>query len=85
MTIGIATMPLRNWRYGWGLRPFGISPKEYIDRARFEKACRLLTDSHLKVKQVAAACGFESSSYFTRVFQRRFQQTPAHWSENLRQ
>lgn len=75
----------RSTLYRLFMRSFGISPKEYIDRARFEKACRLLTDSHLTVKQVAAACGFESSSYFTRAFQRRFQQTPAHWSENLRQ
>lgn len=46
----------------------GIGINQYITNLRMEKAKRLLMTSTLKINQIAKDCGFESPSYFNRVF-----------------
>src|ERR1700745_1671412 len=40
----------------------GINFVEYVARARFEKACRLLYDVNLRISEIAFAVGFQSLS-----------------------
>ena len=61
---------------------FGISPKEYIDKLRFEKACQLLSNKNLKIKEIANSCGFDNQCYFSTAFQKHFGMTPSHWRKN---
>lgn len=58
---------------------FHVSPKEYIDLLRFEKACGLLQRTDQSIKQVAAACGFRSPDYFSAAFRKRFGAAPTVW------
>jgi transcriptional regulator GlxA family with amidase domain len=47
-----------------------------------QKARRMLTDrrnDHLKVSEIAFACGFNETSYFNRCFRRRFGDAPLNY------
>ncbi|MEM6767991.1 MAG: AraC family transcriptional regulator [Bacteroidota bacterium] len=48
----------------------GISPTDYINRERIKLATRLMKDKSRKIKDVYLSCGFESRSYFNRVFKK---------------
>lgn len=50
----------------------GVAPIEYLQELRLLRAKRLLKDADNTVTEIALACGFNSSSYFSRCFQRRF-------------
>jgi AraC family carnitine catabolism transcriptional activator len=52
-------------------------------RIRLEKATELLRKTGLPVTAVGVACGFQSSSHFSRAFKQRFGTTPS--SERRRQ
>ncbi|MCX7045633.1 MAG: AraC family transcriptional regulator [Candidatus Sumerlaeota bacterium] len=48
-----------------------MTPMKYLNHQRIEAAERLMNESPSRsVKQVAAACGFETSQYFATVFRR---------------
>lgn len=55
---------------------YRITPFEYIQRQRMNRARNLLHDSAMSIKEVAAAVGFSSPFYFSRVFHARFNMTP---------
>jgi transcriptional regulator GlxA family with amidase domain len=58
---------------------FGVSPSEYVSRARLTAAGRLLDESTLPVWRIAVGCGFESASSFSRAFRRRTGLSPRRW------
>lgn len=49
---------------------------EYIQRLRLERACELLRETDEPLCDVAALCGFEDQSYFTRAFRKAHGLTP---------
>jgi AraC-like DNA-binding protein len=52
------------------------SPMQALIRMRLSRAQSLLRDPALNIGEVAAACGFDSLSFFTRVFTRKFGRPP---------
>lgn len=62
---------------------FGASPMEDVMLARLEKARWLLTNSALTIGEVAGQSGFNSMSYFSRLFRQRFGCTPSHYYRAL--
>jgi AraC-like DNA-binding protein len=60
-------------------RTHGLAPKRYIDSLRLAKAERLLHQPGIRLKEIAAACGFSSPQYFIRVFQARHGRPPKRW------
>ena len=56
---------------------YGITVSHYISECRIRRAARLLTESRLSIREIAAECGFNSHEYFTRVFTSRTGFTPA--------
>jgi AraC-like DNA-binding protein len=52
---------------------------EYIRNERLRLAERLLAESRLSVKEVAAACGFNLCSYFVKSFRKSHGVTPNEW------
>ena len=46
----------------------GVSLVTYLNTIRVQAACKLLKDGNLSTAQVAEACGFNSTSYFCKVF-----------------
>jgi AraC-like DNA-binding protein/mannose-6-phosphate isomerase-like protein (cupin superfamily) len=51
-------------------RAVGLSPFQYLQRYRLQRARRLLSESQASVAEVAAATGFSDPSYFARAFKR---------------
>lgn len=52
------------------------SPAAFITQLRLEKARRLLLTSDATIGEVAAQCGFDDPSYFTRTFKAAYGDTP---------
>ncbi|MDD4745594.1 MAG: helix-turn-helix transcriptional regulator, partial [Eubacteriales bacterium] len=57
-------------------RAVTMTPLAYLTRVRIEQARELLLTTRMPVSEVAPACGFESPSYFSRIFRSLTGQTP---------
>lgn len=55
------------------------SPIDFLNHYRLEVSRRLLKDSSLNVIQVAAACGFNHHSYYSRLFLQSYGCTPSEY------
>jgi len=55
----------------------GFQP--YVRSLRLKRACCLLTDSRLTIKEIASTCGFDTPSYFARQFRLAEGVTPVAW------
>jgi AraC-like DNA-binding protein len=49
-------------------RQIGCAPIDYFIRLRMQHACRLLDETMLSVKEVAATLGYDDPFYFSRIF-----------------
>jgi len=49
-------------------RATGYTPNDFFIRARMRRACELLRESNLNVKEVAASLGYHDQFYFSRLF-----------------
>jgi PAS domain S-box-containing protein len=58
-------------------RAFGVSPKQYVIKARVEEAARLLVDTDRPLAEIAATCGWYDQSAFARQFTRIVGATPS--------
>lgn len=54
-----------------------LSPMEYLQRQRVEKARKLLEDPRLSITEIAMRCGFTTGAYFSSVFRRHFNSSPS--------
>mgnify|MGYP003648416817 CR=1 FL=1 len=54
----------------------GVTPKQYLTELRLQRARMLLAETDLKVADIASACGFESSSHFSRRFRAKYGVSP---------
>ncbi len=57
----------------------GMTPSYVVNQARLEHAAACLQDAGAKIQTVALDCGFNSLSYFYRVFRRRYGLTPRRY------
>jgi AraC-like DNA-binding protein len=60
----------------------GVSPSQFIETTRLEKAAQLLRDSGRPIKEIAALCGYLSVYHFTRAFTRHTGIPPATFRRN---
>lgn len=58
---------------------FGISPMDYLNQLRLNKACSLLEETEFTVEHIAHACGYESRNYFCRFFAKSMKLTPSEY------
>ena len=61
----------------------GVSPVEFIKKERIRKAALLLKQPDLSIKEIYTACGFDSRSYFNRVFKQYKRQTPKAFQQSI--
>ncbi len=61
-----------------------LTPIEYINRVRVEKAAADLRDRHMTVTEVAYANGFNDSAYFCKVFRRVMGCTPREYQQQAK-
>ena len=57
----------------------GLPLHKYIIRIRLEKAADLLVSSELSVSEIATACGFYDSAYFSGYFKKHFGTSPSKY------
>ena len=62
----------------------GVSTSAYILQIRIEEACRLLRETDSSIGDVSVSCGFESLSYFSRVFHQNIEMTPSEYRQKER-
>ncbi len=59
---------------------FGVSPVEYLNKYRINRAIILLmSDPYKSIESISETVGFESSTYFRRVFKKQTQKTPREY------
>ncbi len=62
----------------------GVCLGHMLNEKRMQKAADLLTRSHLRIKEIAYAVGYEHSSSFIRAFERHFRQAPQIYRQQSR-
>ncbi|RQR40043.1 MULTISPECIES: helix-turn-helix domain-containing protein [unclassified Burkholderia] len=74
----VAAMSARNF-----LRRFkseiGMTPSDYLQRARLNMSCRMLVESSLPVDKVARRCGINSGAQLARLFRKYLSTTPTEY------
>jgi AraC family transcriptional regulator len=60
-------------------RSLGVTPHQWVVRARVREAGRLLRERSMPLAEVALALGFASQTHFTDVFRRVTGTTPRHY------
>jgi transcriptional regulator GlxA family with amidase domain len=60
-------------------RQTGETPAKYYSRQQIRRACMLLTDSKLRIKEIAAKVGFDDPYHFSRVFRQVVGSSPRGW------
>lgn len=55
------------------------SPKETLDRIRFQRAMQLLQERQIKIEAIGESCGFGSASAFSRAFKHKVGVCPEVW------
>jgi two-component system response regulator YesN len=63
--------------YGWSI-------VEYITKERIRKAGELLMNTDWNITMISKMCGYDDSSYFTRVFKKAVGVTPSVYRKNKR-
>lgn len=61
---------------------YGSPPKKWINQKRLEHAKLLLNNSKDTISQISDQCGFDNSSYFTRLFKKTYGLTPSDFRTN---
>lgn len=63
----------------------GMTISAYINHVRIEKSKHFLRQPELTIADIAAMCGFEDQSYFTRVFKSQTGISPKRFRQNGRE
>jgi len=62
----------------------GTTPKQYILELRLKKAKEQLTNSGMRISEVADSCGFSSVYHFSRAFHSAVGMSPTEYSRQVR-
>ena len=59
----------------------GVAPKEFVNKARMNRAVALLLNSNLSVKDIAYRCGFCDQNYFGKCFKAAMGISPSEYRQ----
>ena len=62
----------------------GTSPQSFIIDLRLRRACELMMQTDLPLKQIAQMAGYEDPLYFSRLFKEHFGMPPSQYKEGIR-
>lgn len=62
----------------------GIAPMEYLKKVRLQKAAAMLLTTDANVTEVAYACGFNDSNYFSTLYHKEFGVSPSRFKRDSR-
>ena len=71
------------FRRRW-METFGSPPAKYLQQLRMAEACRLLVETTLRIKEIAALTGFDDELYFSRRFHWEIGQSPRNYRKTYR-
>jgi AraC-like DNA-binding protein len=54
----------------------GMSPMDYFIHLKLQKACLMLYNSDIKIKEIACTIGYEDPYYFSRLFKKYMRVSP---------
>lgn len=63
---------------------FGVTVNAYLNQVRLEQAQKLIGETDLSFKEIAAECGFYDQNYFSKLFFRRYGCSPTAFRKALR-
>ncbi|WP_367025935.1 helix-turn-helix domain-containing protein [Methylococcus sp. ANG] len=61
----------------------GMSPLEYVHALRIEEAKQMLEAGDAPIEAIAGEAGYEDAGYFSRLFRRRVNLTPAQYRKRF--
>ena len=61
----------------------GLSPNEYLNKAKMKLARELLSNEGFLIKQIAAECGYENEYYFSNAFKKYNGISPSEYRKEL--
>ena len=65
-------------------KQMGITITEYKNTLKIDHAKNMLVNTELSITDIGLACGFENSSYFSKMFARRTGLSPTKYRKNMR-
>ena len=63
---------------------YGISPKQYLQQLRIEKAKEILQNSSHSITKIAEKCGYSSVYHFSKIFKEKVGYNPAEYRKIYR-
>jgi transcriptional regulator GlxA family with amidase domain len=79
----VAGMSARNFARVF-VQETGVTPHEFVERARVDAARKLLESSGAALKTIAYDCGFGTAERMRIVFMKRIGATPMQYRERFR-
>ncbi|MCI7644425.1 MAG: AraC family transcriptional regulator [Lentisphaeria bacterium] len=61
-----------------------LTPLEFVQALRLKMAIQMLQTEQFSVKEIAERCGFESASYFGKIFRRTYKVSPGEFRRSGR-
>jgi AraC-like DNA-binding protein len=61
----------------------GCAPMEFFVRLRMQHACKMLTNHSVRVKEIAAALGYDDPFHFSRLFKSVIGTSPRDYRRNM--
>lgn len=65
-------------------REMGLTPSQYLLRARLQLTCELLTNSELPIDKIARRTGLSSGERLSKLFRKEFSMTPTEYRARAR-
>lgn len=62
---------------------YGMSPAAYLAELRLNRACQLMIDPRLPIREIGEQCGFSDNAFFYRCFKKRFGIPPKQYRDHL--
>ena len=61
----------------------GFSPQQYFLNLKLEESKDLLLNTSLSSKEIAYRLGFDTATYFNRIFRQHYKQTPIEFRNSV--
>jgi AraC-like DNA-binding protein len=69
--------------YRYFKETYALSPIDFINHERLTRALKLMDSTKKNIQVIGQEVGFESTSYFIKLFQQRFGMTPKQYSKQI--
>ncbi len=61
----------------------GMSPNDYFNRLKIERACELLDQTNMRINQISYKIGIQDNYYFSRLFKKVMHVSPQKYRKDM--